>query len=217
MGTFLIIRFRAMPIHRVRGTCFLAAVSLCLAAGCAEVKLPSYSPGAAASAAMAEYDTNKDGFLGAAELERCPALKTALKRFDTDGDGKISEKEISARLAAYKDAGVGRVAVSCQVLLDGTPLPDATVHFVPEKFMGDNYKTGTGTTDTDGFAEIQIDGDSLPGLPSGLYRVEISKLSAPGQELVPARFNTRTTLGQEVAADALSGRAGNPVFRLTSR
>lgn len=208
---------RVMQTVRVRLMFFLAACCVGLPFGCAEVKLPSFSSSAAASAAMAEFDTNKDGFLDAAELERCPALKSALKRFDANGDGKLSEKEISARLAAYKDAGVGRIAISCQVLLDGMPLPDASVRFVPERFMGDSYKAGTGTTDTNGFADLQVEGDQLPGLPSGLYRVEISKHSAQGQELLPARFNTQTSLGQEVAADAVSGRAGNPVFRVTSR
>src|SRR5207245_2875774 len=84
----------------------LALTGIALAAGCTpankrRVDAPSFSPSAAAKKAMEEYDTNKDGFLDAAELEKCPPLKAALEKIDTNKDGKLTADEIEARLRTY--------------------------------------------------------------------------------------------------------------------
>jgi hypothetical protein len=39
----------------------------------------------------------------------------------------------------------------------------------------------------------------------GVYRIEISKKGQSGKELVPARYNTASELGVEVANDTLRG------------
>ena len=59
-----------------------------------------------------------------------------------------------------------------------------------------------GTTDKKGIAAINrsIQGDPriTSGLPPGFYRVEITK---PGEK-IPAKYNTSTMLGREIAMDA---------------
>jgi hypothetical protein len=183
---------------------FLAALGL-LPAGCAggsrsRVEAPDISPSGAAAAALAEYDSNKDGYLDAKELEQCPALKGALKTIDKDGDGRLSADEIADRLTGILGSRVGLLALACQVTLNGRPLKDATVTFVPEKFLGSAVRTASGVTDRDGVASPAAGG--APGIQPGYYRVSISKKDAQGKETLPARYNTQTTLGQEVAPSA---------------
>jgi hypothetical protein len=42
--------------------------------------------------------------------------------------------------------------------------------------------------------------DTPAGLALGLYRIRVSKM-VDGKETIPARYNTETTLGQEVSMD----------------
>src|SRR5947209_3938200 len=81
----------------------LLAVVLGLALGCSTRRVtPSrVSAADAAAKALAQYDTNKDGFLDAAELERCPGLKNALKRHDTNKDGRFSREELEEYFGTY--------------------------------------------------------------------------------------------------------------------
>src|SRR5262249_21344908 len=81
---------------------FGAGLALFLA-GCsggqpAAVEMPAFSPEDAAGQAMAQYDTNKDGFLDDEELKRCPALRGAVSKIDKNGDGKLTKEEIVQRL-----------------------------------------------------------------------------------------------------------------------
>ena len=90
----------------------LAFAALC--AGCSnKLVAPPLSPERAAADALTEYDTNKDGFLDAKELERCPALKSALNSLDTDKDKRLSASEITERLASYKKSGVALTSTTC--------------------------------------------------------------------------------------------------------
>ena len=84
---------------------------------------------------------------------------------------------------------------------NGKPLAGAEVKFVPETFLGDDIKTASGKTNQAGMARLSVATTSRadpPGVAFGLYRVEITK---PGDN-IPAKYNTETTLGQEVALDA---------------
>lgn len=170
-------------------------------------------PEASARQALDEYDANKDSFLDAGELERCPALKSCLPQLDKDGDQRLSAREIADRLAYYHADRLGRMAFGVEVSLDGSPLAGATVTFVPEKFLGSGYKPAAGVTGKNGVVDLQVEGETAPGIPCGLYRVTVSKKDAKGKELVPARYNEQTTLGQEVAPDL----RGGVFFRLTSK
>ncbi len=161
----------------------------------------------AAQKAMELYDANKDGVLDAAELEKSPGLKAALKEVDKNGDGKISADEINARIEAWKESKLGRLTMKCTVQHNGQPLAGATVKFVPESFLGSELKAGSGVTGATGVATISVPlggPDDVPGLSPGFYRVEITKSG----ENIPAKYNKETVLGQEVAIDAAGIQKG---------
>ena len=90
----------------------------------------------------------------------------------------------------------------------------------PEPFLGEEVQTAVGKTGPDGSAEVSIPKenrsapDAPPGVNFGLYKVRISK--DDGGERVPAKFNSATTLGQEVAFDDPVVKQGI-VLKLSSR
>ena len=97
------------------------------------------------------------------------------------------------------------MSFNCSVNYDGKPLEGATVKFIPEPFMGGVVDEASGKTSPEGFAVIAIDQAKLPesqkginGVRSGFYKVEITH---PDKQ-IPARYNTATELGQEVANDS---------------
>jgi hypothetical protein len=214
-GPVLVTRTRIRAVRR-----FLLAGLLVLGAGCSgphSVSPPALSPGEAASQALAEYDANKDGVLDEKELEKCPALKGALKKIDKNNDGRVSADEIAERLQLFQRQGV-LTSARVEVMLDGTPLEHATVTLVPEKFMGPAFKPASAVTDPNGTAPLQVEGAYNGLVPMGYYRVEVSKKNAGGQESIPARYNTQTILGQEVAPEGEErGGGGTIKLRLTGK
>jgi hypothetical protein len=191
---------------------FLCGVALCVPVvlgGCSSgggLTPPSISPQGVAEKAIKQYDKNGDGALDAAELEHCPALKGLLK----PSEGKVTAEQIAGRLTKMVDGNVARISVSCKVLLDGQPLENATVRLVPESFMGSGFEPAVGVTDRSGNALLKSEDGATDGAQWGFYRVEVSKKNSAGKETLPARYNTSTNLGCEVAPD----RRGSPVFRL---
>jgi hypothetical protein len=154
----------------------------------------------AAQRAIELFDTNHDGLLDSKELEKCPGLKAAIKRVDSNGDGKISEQEIAGRIKSWADSGTGRALVNCRVLHKGKPLEGAKVVFVPEPFLGGALQNGSGTASKAGYASISRPYEAdikVRGLSPGFYRVEITK----DGEAIPAKYNTQTTLGAEVSGE----------------
>jgi hypothetical protein len=149
-----------------------------------------------AARAIKQYDKNGDGALDAAELERCPGLKTLLK---SPGD-KVTAEQIAERLSKMMDARFPRMTVTCRVFLNEEPLEGAVVRLVPEQFMGDGYQPAVGTTNKNGTTVVKAEGPNEDVL-CGYYRIEVSKKNSAGGETVPARYNTSTTLGCEVAPD----------------
>jgi hypothetical protein len=195
----------------------LALAGILQTAGCVppdrrRVNPPALSPAEAAKQAMTNYDTNKDGFLDAAELEKSPPLKAALERIDANKDGKLSAEEIESRLRTYRDNNIGMMATTARIFLDTVPLEGAKVTLVPEPFLGSAFKRATGVTNDNGYVAFQTDGESVEGVACGLYRLEVSKNDG-GKEIIPARYNVQTTLGFELAQDKRQGL----VFYLTSR
>ena len=89
--------------------------------------------------------------------------------------------------------------VSGVITLDGQPLPDAFVKFVPESNGGTSY----GKTEADGSYRMKFT-DSVYGAFIGNSRVSIGtgdvKPDDSGRipELVPKAYNTETTLEVEV-------------------
>lgn len=193
---------------RVISPCLLFVVLLfpTLTAGenLPEVKKPQriYPPAingfSAGFRAIGQFDANKDRKISGAELDKCPGLKSAIENVDADGDGGITAKEITDRVHAWQKSKLGRMSMSCRVVHNGKPLEGAEVKFVPEKFLGETLKTATGKTDQNGMAMICLPDTLPPGVAPGLYRVEITK---PGEK-IPAKYNTKTIFGQEIAIDA---------------
>lgn len=186
-----------------------------LAAGCgglSTVKPPDVNADSAAAAAIEAYDANGDGRLSGEELKKLPALTLATA--DKDHDGQVSAEEIAARIRLWSEGETGLMSFYCTVTLDGGPLEGAQVTLDPEAFLGDAVKPASGTTRIDG-AILKIDPELLPpdqrtlrGVQPGLYKVRITHKNVT----IPPRYNTATTLGQEVVPGTTGGS-----YKLTSR
>jgi len=182
--------------------CFL--IFLLAGIGCSQsprrIQPPSINASSAGAAAIEMYDANKDGKISGSELDQSGALKSALARIDADKDGAITAEEIAQRIKAWQETRYGRMSVACNVTYNGAPLGNAVVRFVPEKFLGSDIQEGKGETSSGGTAMISIErsDSSPPGIAPGFYRIEITKAGSN----IPAKFNTETILGTEVAQDS---------------
>jgi len=188
-----------------------------LAVGCGSqskrIAPPSLSPDEAAQAAMAEYDTNKDGVLDEKELERCPALKNLARA----KNNRVTAEDIAARLRTWKESGIGlRGGIPVKVELNGRPLADATVTLVPEAFLGDGFKPAEGSSDNTGYVPLRTEGQPVPGPMWGFFKVKVSKKDGSGNEIIPARYNADTILGCEVPPSG-SLNDNDYVFKLTDK
>lgn len=190
------------------GAVVAAGLVLTSLVGCADrdLRVPPLDPDGAADQALAEYDADRDGAIAGPELDKCPGLKAGRRALDTNKDGRITADEIAARLRKYQEDQSGLYAVYVDVVLDDDSLGDATVTLVPEKFMGPGIKSAKGTTSTGGGTDLQVEGAPRPGVHPGIYRIEVSRKDANGQETLPSRYNTQTTLGVEVGV-------GSPVLQ----
>lgn len=211
----------AMPTTGALGASLLAALAGC-SSGPGRVQAPSISASGAASEAMTAYDKDGDGFIAGAELDGAPAVKAALTMLDLDKDGKVSEDEIQQRIEAWQTTGIGVMLVTASFKLDGKPLTNAEVTLEPEEFLGGNLQAGVGEIDSYGIAIISIPKDKRPakdtppGVQLGLYKVRVSK-KPNGQETIPAKYNSETVLGQEVAPDDPKIAAQKVVFELSTK
>ena len=203
-----------------------AAVVLLTILGCSggpsAVPLPDFDPESAAETAMELYDVDGDGFVAGEELENAPGLKSAIKNLDADGDGKVSAEDVAERVRTWQDMRIGLMSVNIQVEMDGRPLTGAEVTFEPEEFMGGAIETAYGRTGLAGTTSIKVpkerrpSPDSPPGVQAGMYKVKISKIEG-GQETIPAKYNTETTLGQQVSKDDWAISNKQVIFRLKSK
>lgn len=189
--------------------------------GPARVKQPGIDASRAGSLALEQYDKNGDDVVSGEELNAAPALKAALQRLDTNNDGGVSDDEIAERVKAWKAMQSGMTTVRMHFTLDGQPLVGAKVVLEPEAFLGDQVKTAYGTTTQFGDVSPSIPPEErpAPNLPGGahfgLYKVRVSK-TVNGQETIPARYNTKTTVGQEVSYDDPGMKGNNITFALKS-
>lgn len=178
---------------------------------------PSFNSGAAGVAAVAAYDKNSNGKIELVEMS--PALKVCVKDkssgnpHDVDGDGALNAAEITARIDSYLQDRIGLTIAPCVITLDKNPLSGATVTFVPEPFLADTIQPASGTTDSAGMVVPKVEGKT--GLLPGLYKIEISKKDASGKETLPAKYNTQTELGREIAQGIESLRGGTILIDLT--
>jgi hypothetical protein len=192
-----------MTRHR-QHTLLFVAIALCI--GCDQQfddHRPHFADPRNVAKAMELYDTNRDSKIAGTELDQVPGLRAALPRLNTNAERGVTAKQLATRLRQWDDSHVGRAALKCTVTHNGKPLEGALVKFVPEKFLSEMLtETATGTTDQAGAAAISLPKfpgpDELPpGIPPGMYHVEITKEG----ENIPARYNTATKLGQEIAID----------------
>ena len=193
--------------NHLAGLAFCAA-ALAVGCGCdgsaTPVDVPDVDPSAAAQAAVMQYDRDSDGALSQNELASCPGILSVLGKYDTNGDGTVSTDEIAARIEQWHADGVAILSLPCTVTLDGRPLAEAVVRFLPETYLGNHVLPASGITDGRGKADIAIAPDALPadqkgivGVHCGTYRIEITH----PKETIPARYNTQTTLGHEASLD----------------
>lgn len=166
--------------------------------------MPKIVPADAATKAIEAYDTDADGKLSKGELNSCPGILAALTLYDVDKDGAVSREEIENRLQAMSDAQVALTTLTCKVSLDGRPASGVTVRLVPEAYLGDQISPASGTTSQRGSTNLSVPKETLPanaqqfrGVNYGTYKVELTDLAGK----LPAKYNTATTLGHEVAPD----------------
>src|SRR5439155_20742612 len=128
----------------------------------------------------------------------CPALKFALPLIVNEKRGYLTEEDIAERLRHFQESNVGLMGTRCRVTRGEVGVPGVTVTFIPEKFMGDVIKPGSGISNNDGYVNLATGPEDLPGLSLGYYRVEVSLKDAAGNETLPARFNARSSVGMEI-------------------
>lgn len=209
-----------VPTTSLIGAGLLAAMAGC-SGGPSRVTGPSISASGAASEAMTAYDKDGDGFIAGAELDAAASLKAAMSTLDLDKDGKVSADEIQKRIEAWQSKSAGLTSVLCSVTLDGRPLDGAMVTFEPEAFLGGEVKTAVGQT-AGGTATPSIPkaerpvADWPPGIQFGFFKVRVSKQEG-GKETIPAKYNSETTLGAQVATDDSSFMKQNYKFDLKSK
>lgn len=167
--------------------------------------VPKIDAAASATAAMDEYDTNKDGFIDQAELKSAPSLKDAEKMIDSNSDGKLSRDEIEQRLNKYSAQGMALMSFSCSVTMDGAKKAEIEVEMVPEKFMMGIIKVCKGKTDANGMVSFKQEDQKFEGVAPGFYKIKLIK---DGPLSLPARFNENTAFGKEIALDRM-GRGGD--------
>lgn len=166
------------------------------------VSPPKINASSASQAAISKYDKNGDGVLSGTELKNAPGF--AASRCDANKDGTITADEISERIGKWQTDRVGLITMQLQVLLNGKPLNDALVKFIPEECIADKIQPGQGTTGELGLTNIGMDPGQLrsdlqgsPLMHCGIYRVEITHPT----KKIPSQYNTETILGHEVAID----------------
>lgn len=166
------------------------------------VASPRFDATKAGESALELYDSDADGQLSKAELQKCPPLLSKLRQIDDNGDGRLSAAEIKQRVEAWLATRVGFVSgYKCKVLENGRPLGGATVEYVPEEFLGVAAKKASGTTDSAGIASLAIADVDLPddlrgirGVQPGMYRVRIHHSS----KAVPKEYDEESQVGCEV-------------------
>ena len=175
---------------------YLALGVLVVFTGCTRVSRrvvsPKIDPDTAATAAIAQYDTDGDSTLSKAE---CKDSSFDFAKWNTNSDGNLNENEIAQRLRLYVDHGVGLIDLICVVKLNGRPLENGKVLFAPEPFLGDTIEAAEGTVDRDGnvmlaIPEVVAEDPVLTGIRPGLYKVRITHPDVQ----IPARYNEQTTL-----------------------
>jgi hypothetical protein len=201
----------------------VAVVSLtACSSGPKRVTQPTIDASAAGDAAIEQYDSDQNGTISGAELDKVPAFKSALAQLDTDGDGGVGADEVSAAIQHWQEIPIGVMSMGFKLTFNGATVEGATVTFEPEEFLGSEIKAGVATTDMFGMGgptvpiEQRQDPTTPPGIQMGFYKVKISKL-VNGKETVPAKYNEQTIFGQHVVPDNPEIQNRRVVYAITSK
>jgi hypothetical protein len=111
-----------------------------------------------------------------------------------------------------------REPVSGTVTMDGQPLPDGVILFTPAGPAGEAIASATGKIANGEFSIPRIEGP-VPGSykvsishtdqPEGRVKIELKKpgkkAAAGTKELIPAKYNSQTTLKEEIKKGGASG------------
>lgn len=192
-------------MRSAQGLALGLTVSTCLLlAGCSSraPERPVLTPPESAAQAMEEYDADNDGAISKEEAKAAPGLLAAFAKIDKDASDDLTAQEIEERIVYYQTSTSWVINGTCEVTYRGRPLEGATVVFEPESFLGDSFRTCSGVTDERGEVFVTGEGENaIPGIYLGFYRVRITKEKERGGELLPAKYNTETTLGFEANND----------------
>jgi hypothetical protein len=199
---------------------FISSVNL---AGCSSrpsaIKPVDIDPDDAGRQAIELYDKTHDGVLSDEELAAVPGIAKYKDLYDQDDDGAVSQDEIATRLNLWSEQGLGFRPLNVVVVVDGRPLSNASLEFVPEPYLGPNVKRATGITDDGGMANLAVAVEDMPpalahlpidGVMGGTFKVRVTHPSVK----LPPRFNSETELGEEIAFDTIRERA---VIRINTK
>jgi hypothetical protein len=176
----------------------MAIVAASIASGCggraARVDAPDWDPDALAQAALEQFDSSGNAQLDGDELAASPALASTARFIDANGDQTLTANELAARFEQYVQSRVGLKSQTLVISYNGRPVADAEVVLTPENFLADVVQPARGTTNAQGDVTPTADGQKLPAMQLGFYRVQVTSPRRP----LPAKFNVETTIGVEV-------------------
>jgi hypothetical protein len=156
----------------------LALAVTALTIGCSRgpvrVAAPDWDPSGLAEQIITDLDKNGDSQVGADELKAAPGLAAGARLIDADKNGQLTREEIKAQFTKYVEQRVGLRMASFRVTYKGRPVPDAEINFVPEPFLEGVIEPARGTTDVEGIVSPKTEGQDLPGVRLGYYRVQVT-------------------------------------------
>lgn len=176
---------------------------LALVAGCSgrgeRYKAPSVDVDAAAVEAIKLYDADGDGALSQQELAKCPGVLAKLAVYDRNGNGSVEPSEIVQHLNRLLNR-TGGTQLDALVLYKGRPLAGANVVLEPEPYLGEAVQESNGVTDGSGSAELAIPPEFVPEHLRRISTVHYGtfkvRITHPTVTL-PPKYNTDTELGYE--------------------
>lgn len=173
------------------------------------VQAPDWDATAMTEQVFTEHDKDGDGTLSEEELSAVPGLGYCLPVTDADGDRKLSKSEVTDRIKLYEEMRTGAVSFRMQILYRGRPLPGAQVKLTPEPFVASVLTPATGVTGRDGWVRPATpEFASDPAMQVGFYRIEVT---SPHVE-ISEDYNVNTVIGVEVSA--VTDLRGDPVFEV---